>query len=318
MQDFPDFPLGFGAASISGEGRGYGFGKISEQDAIRLVQKAFELGFRVFDTAPIYGFGLSEKRLAKALKEVRGDAFIVSKAGVTWDRNRRVDKCNAPDVVEKMLDQSLQDLAGDSIDLYMIHWPDPRNDIRSAMEVLARRKEKGDIRHIGLCNTFAEDFQRAEEVCSIEAIQDSWNAFSYFETAKRYEFLGERKIWKMGYATLDKGILTGRVDETRQFDDEDCRSWAPWWKNQNHYPKFELVKKLKSILFDYDLNLLDFALHFSRNKYDFIDLPLVGARNIEQLEGVVKSINKNVTKETLAEIEKRWREQGYSEAIVHA
>ena len=82
--------LSFGGASLSGEGKGYGFGAMSDQQAIDLINHALELGITVFDTAPIYGHHLSEIRLGKSLKKKRDDIVLVSKAGVTWHDNGRV------------------------------------------------------------------------------------------------------------------------------------------------------------------------------------------------------------------------------------
>ncbi len=77
-----DWPiLSFGGAAISGEGGGYGFGHISEEESLRLLRCAFDEGVRLFDTAPIYGFGLSEKRIGRAFAKRREDVIIVSKSG---------------------------------------------------------------------------------------------------------------------------------------------------------------------------------------------------------------------------------------------
>ena len=71
-------PLAFGGAAISGEGGGYGFGNISEEKSIELLLQSFDLGCRIFDSAPIYGFGLSEIRMGKAFRQMRDKVFIVS------------------------------------------------------------------------------------------------------------------------------------------------------------------------------------------------------------------------------------------------
>lgn len=311
MQDFPKFPIAFGGAAVSGEGMGYGFGQIDEKTSIKLLQKAYESGIEVFDTAPIYGFGLSEKRIGKALKSVREKVFYVSKSGVTWDQNQRVDINNDPKICQKMLETSLKDLETDCIDLYMIHWPDPRIDIRKSMEYLSRAKENGKIRYIGLCNTNVDDFNKASEIDGINAIQDVWNAFTWKHTMDRYEFLKDKKIYKMGYGTFDKGILTGRVDENRKFEREDCRSWAPWWKKINKKRKFELVKELQEVLHKYEISLRDFALQFSLVKENFLDVALVGFRSIEQLDTGLKSLKNKIDKKVMQEIMLEWMDRGY-------
>ena len=94
LKTISSIPMAFGGAAISGEGGGYGFGNISEADSIELLHMSYDLGLRIFDTAPIYGFGLSEIRMGKAFKEMREKVFIVSKSGVTWGDNKRVDMSN--------------------------------------------------------------------------------------------------------------------------------------------------------------------------------------------------------------------------------
>ena len=71
QKDFNISRICFGGASVSGEGAGYGFGDISKNDSIKLIEESFEVGINIFDTAPIYGFGESEKRIGQALKSKR-------------------------------------------------------------------------------------------------------------------------------------------------------------------------------------------------------------------------------------------------------
>ncbi len=134
--------LGFGGASLSGEGGGYGMGLVSEKEAETLIKLAVDSGINIFDTAPIYGFGLSEERLGKYLPK---NQFIISKGGVDWHENKRVNMSNDPKIISKMLHASLKRLNRDCIDLYMIHWPDPRVDITEPIKVLLKAKEDGKI-----------------------------------------------------------------------------------------------------------------------------------------------------------------------------
>jgi len=296
-------PLAFGGASISGEGGGYGFGNISEGEAIDLLKEAYDLGLRLFDTAPIYGFGLSEQRLGKAFNQNRDKVFIVSKSGVTWHENKRVDMTNKPEVTQKMLEQSLRDLNTDYIDLYMIHWPDANVDIRRPLEILAKAKEQGKIKHIGLCNTTIEDLEKSKEVEKVEVVQSEFNFFQTALAENLFPYLKKHDISFMSWGTLDKGILTGRVDEKRKFDATDCRSWAPWWKNADNKSKFNAMKKIWPLLDEHGHTGLELAL--AHNLYfDEVTSALCGARNSEQLRSLFKALENLPGKELLEEAKK--------------
>lgn len=308
LQKINKIPMAFGGASISGEGAGYGFGNISENESIDLLHAAFDLGIKIYDTAPIYGFGLSEVRIGKAFKNNREKVFIVSKSGVTWHENKRVDMNNDPKIVEKMLHQSLKDLDTDYIDLYMVHWPDSKFDIRKTLEVYAKAIDAKKIKHVGLCNTNLEDLNKAFEVCSIEVVQSQFNFFENQLADELFPTLKDKNISFMSWGTLDKGILTGRVDEKRKFDESDCRSWAPWWKGQDFQSKFDVVKKLKTICEKKNITLSQFALGY--NLSFAIDMTVIcGARNLIQLEDLSKSINNLPTKLMIEEIIKELKNE---------
>ncbi|MFG1591818.1 aldo/keto reductase [Halobacteriovorax sp. CON-3] len=291
----------FGGASISGEGAGYGFGDISKEDSISLLQYAFDRGVKIFDTAPIYGFGESEKRIGEAFKNNREKVFIVSKSGVTWHENKRVDMTNDPVVTQKMIEQSLRDLNTDYIDLYMVHWPDERVDIRKTLEVIAKAKHEGKIKHIGLCNTTPEEFKLASEIDKIEVIQSQFNFFEQDVKNDIFPIIKSEDISFMSWGTLDKGILTGRVTKDRKFDKSDCRSWAPWWKAMDKESRYDIVARMQPALEKHGLSGLDFAIHFNLS-HDELSTVLCGARNHDQLDGVLNSLEKKVTKEMLEDI----------------
>ncbi|MFA6236102.1 MAG: aldo/keto reductase [Bacteriovorax sp.] len=301
LKSISKIPLAFGGASISGEGGGYGFGDISEADSIELLHGAFDQGLRIFDTAPIYGFGLSEERIGKAFKQMREKVFIVSKSGVTWDSNKRVDMNNDPLVATRMLEQSLRDLKSDYIDLYMIHWPDARVDIRRPLEVLAKAKQQGKIKHIGLCNTNISDLEKAVEIDRIEVVQSEFNFFAHNAARELFPYLKTHNISFMSWGTLDKGILTGRVDELRKFDASDCRSWAPWWKNADNKSKFDAMKKIWPLLDKNQKSGLELALGYNLS-FPELSTALCGVRSKTQLSSLFSALDNLPSKELLAEL----------------
>ena len=296
----PVSAIGFGGAAISGEGGGYGFGDMSETEAQTLLGHSWELGINLYDTAPIYGFGLSEERLGKYLPK---DAIIVTKGGVDWHSTRRVNMTNDPKVIEKMFLESLKRLKREYIDVYMIHWPDKNVDIRRPLEILRKYQEKSVISQIGLCNTNLDDLTKARDVAPISCLQSELNVLN----TKAFDDLEVewKKYFSMSWGTLDKGILSGRVTEKRKFDQSDARSWAPWWNKKEVMIKIEKVKRLETILSDYKISLTQYCLHFNLNLYGLSSC-LIGSKTQQDMDDMVAHLQKIPSKATMEEVYKRW------------
>jgi len=298
-------PLIFGGAAISGEGGGYGFGAISEDAARDLLLLAFEKKVRVFDTAPIYGFGLSEQRLGKTFKTNREKVCFISKSGVTWDDKKRVQTSNDIKVTEAMLEQSLRDLQSEYIDLYMVHWPDQNVDIRKTMEVLSKAKRAGKIKYLGLCNTYPEDLNKALEVDRIDVVQNELNVFATWPIENLFPLLKEKNIEFISYGTLDKGVISGSIRAGRQFQDpNDCRSWAPWWKHSDVMKKVEQLAPVLAFLEKKDSSGTHLATSFNLS-FSAVTRILVGAKNEKQLFSLLKVLDEplstDLIKESLAQ-----------------
>jgi len=294
--------LGFGGASISGEGGGYGFGHITEDDALTILRTSFERGITLFDTAPVYGFGMSERRIGKAFSATRDKTVIVSKGGVTWDTSMRIGIDNRPRVIQKMLERSLQDLRTDYIDLYMIHWPDNNIDIRKPMEYLSRVKDEKKILAIGLCNCTLDDIAKASEVDRIDVLQDELNLFNSSTYVTLENTLREEEMGFMSWGTLDKGIITGRVTPDRLFDEVDARSWAPWWKKADRSHKYRTMKRIGDLLRESNHSGLELALGYVLH-FDQVSTALCGMRNTEQLESAIDALNNLPAQDILEEAE---------------
>lgn len=298
VNGFPhDVPvITFGGASISGEGGGYGFGTMSEADSEALLKSAWEAGITLFDTAPIYGFGLSEERFGRYLPK---EAMIISKSGVDWHESKRVNMTNDPAVTEKMLHQSLKRLNRDVIDIYMIHWPDSKVDIRRPLEILIKAKSDGKIKTIGLCNTNPEDLAKAEELTEILVLQSEMNLFNQ----EPFDRLGSS--WKsklsMGWGTFDKGILSGRVTKERTFAKEDARSWAPWWNKKEVLKKIERTESLKKILDEYSISLPEFCLQYSLYYYGLTTC-LIGFKTVRDVVHTTSNLQQNLMRERIEEV----------------
>ncbi|PCI35172.1 MAG: hypothetical protein COB53_11205 [Elusimicrobia bacterium] len=279
--------ISFGGAAVSGEGGGYGFGELSESDAINLLHAAHDRGINCFDTAPCYGYGMSERRFGKAFADRRDKVFLISKCGVTWGEDKKLTNSNEPDVTRRMVEQSLRDLGTERIDLYFIHWPDKKVDVRKTMEVLSEAKRAGKIAAIGLSNFYdVEEIKRAQEVDRIDAFQTQFNLFSPEAAEKLFPFAKEHGIAHMSWGSFDKGILTGRVQRGRKFDDKDFRSRFSDFVSEG---KMRAMDRITPLLKERGFDGRQLALGFIFSHPE-ATTAVCGIRTIEQLETALTAL----------------------------
>ena len=278
--------LSFGGASLGGQGGGYSFGDIEKVSALKLLDRAVDLGITSFDTAPIYGFGESELILGEGLRKHRDKVHIMTKGGVSWHSTKRVNMTNEPKVIAHMLEDSLKRLDLGYIDTYLLHYPDSKIDIRYPLDIIIKAKNKGLVKHIGLSNTHPSDISKAQDICELKIIQSECNLFNN-EFNKLQDSLKHKDLITMGWGTLDKGILSSRVFKDRKYDESDFRSWAPWWKKSDWKQRVSKVNEFKK---KYpELNLMELALSYSLSEVSSI---ICGAKNINDLEQLVSLVDR--------------------------
>ncbi len=202
----------------------YGWGNVSRSEIERAMLRALEIGVNFFDTADTYGLGRSEETLGETLRAHRSEVVLATKFGVrveggktTWD--------NSPAYLDRALAASLKRLKTDYIDLYQVHNLDGITPIPVLMEALIARKEKGDIRAIGLSNVTPVDAP------AFLPYRDHIATFqNHFSLAHRDDEAGMRSIADglaaapLTWGSLGQGILTGKYGADAHFGPDDRRS----------------------------------------------------------------------------------------------
>ena len=165
----PASTIGFGAWAIGG----WKWGGTDEAEAVASIRRALDTGMTLIDTAPVYGFGLSETLVGRAIATRPRDSVVVAtKCGLRWDREsptlhatsegRRIHRTLDRDSMREEIRASLGRLGLDHVDLYQTHWPDPEADMQEVAETLAEFKREGLARAVGFCNSDPGDLQAAK------------------------------------------------------------------------------------------------------------------------------------------------------------
>ena len=169
--------LGFGAWAIGGLGYEYSWGPQDDNESIDGIHRALDLGINWIDTAAGYGLGHSEEVVARALAGWSGTRpYIFSKCGIRWDQQGKIFKVLEADSIRRECEDSLRRLQVDAIDLYQIHWPtDNLADIDAAWGALAKLKQQGKLRYIGVSNFNVAQMRHAQTIAPVTSLQPPYS-----------------------------------------------------------------------------------------------------------------------------------------------
>src|SRR5471032_3276279 len=144
---------------------GWMWGGTDQGESIATIRAALEQGINLIDTAPVYGFGVSEEIVGRAVAPagLRSQAIIATKVGLEW-RDGKVYRNATRDRIMQEVDQSLRRLRTDYIDIYQVHWPDPLVPIEETAEAMRTLYARGKIRAVGVSNFSVAEMQRFRRV----------------------------------------------------------------------------------------------------------------------------------------------------------
>jgi len=305
--------IGFGCWEIGG-----GYGSIEEADFIKAINRALEIGINSFDTAEAYGFGASEKSLAKALGSRRKDAVITTKYGVGYPDAPNYRDSTRKRVMES-IEKSLKALNTDYVDVYLIHWPDRNVPFEEPMRALDDLVKQGKVRAVGLSNFKLNEIEACMKSRRVDVVQYCWNMFDRRMQKEIFPYCRENKIGVMAYGSLAYGMLTGTLSEEKTFEKNDWRSKRGQLGNINlfqhlfgpdHFLKnLRAVEELKGVAKRYNKTLPQLALNWTLSN-PVISTALVGCRNPGEVDDNAGSLGWEISDTDMKEIDAIFAKHG--------
>ena len=281
-------PIGYGAWAIGGGNWEFGWGAQDDDESVRTIERALDLGLNWIDTAAIYGLGHSEEVVARALKNSPQKPYIFTKCSMRWDANRQIYRSLKPESLREELEASLRRLKVDVIDLYQIHWPNPDAEIEEGWETLAAFKEEGKVRYVGVSNFNVEQMKRALRIAPITSLQPPYSLLRRDIEAEILPFCREHNIGVINYSPMVSGLLTGKmtVERIAQMPADDWRKRSPNFNEPKLSRNLELVELLREIGKTHGIEPGVVAIAWTlRNPA--ITAAIVGARRPDQVDGVL-------------------------------
>ncbi len=214
---------------------GWMWGGTDEAESISTIRAALEQGINLIDTAPVYGFGRSEEIVGRAIAgdRLRSRVLIATKVGLEW-KNGKVARNASRARILLEVEDSLRRLRTDHIDIYQVHWPDPRVTIEETAEAMHDLFRQGKIRAIGVSNFSLDQVKRFRSVAPLHVLQSPYNLFERSIEADLLPYCRDHKIATFGYGALCRGLLSGRMQPLTTFNGDDLRRTDPKF----HEPRF--------------------------------------------------------------------------------
>ena len=304
--------IAFGAWAAGG----WMWGGTDYKLSVRAIESAVDSGMTTIDTAPAYGFGLSEKIVGDAIKGKRDKVQILTKYGLRWDTDKgkfffpsvsnegkpvRMYKYASKTNVINECEESLQRLGIDYIDLYQIHWSDPTTPIEETMEAVELLIQQGKIIASGVCNYTADEMKRADQVVSLASNQVPYSMVKRDIENEVVPFCLKNEIGILAYSPLQRGVLTGKITHDYQFNKGDNRQNLPYYQGDNLDTINQFLQKIKPIADDRKMSLTQLVINWTL-KQPGITCVLVGARSPEQVDENIKAAGFDLTEQEMKTI----------------
>src|SRR3984885_11227438 len=222
---------------------GWMWGGTDRRESIATIRAALHQGINLIDTAPVYGFGVSEEIVGEALEGARAEAVIATKTGLEW-RDGKVYRNATRARIMKEVDDSLRRLRTDYIDIYQVHWPDPLVPVEETAEAMRSLYEMGKIRAIGVSNFTVDQMARFRQVAPLHVLQPPYNLFERAIETDILPYARANDIATLGYGALCRGLLSGRIQPNTTFDGDDLRRIDPKFQRPRLAQYLQAVRQL--------------------------------------------------------------------------
>ncbi|MFJ4668366.1 aldo/keto reductase [Kitasatospora purpeofusca] len=298
LRDLDVSRIGLGAMGMS---HGYTGAGTDDEQSVRTIHRALELGVTLIDTAEVYGPYTNEELVGRALKGRRDQVVLATKFGLISHTGRDGGTDSSPASIRAAVEGSLSRLGSDHIDLYYQHRVDPGTPIEETVGALAELVVEGKIRHIGLSEAGPDTIRRAHTVHPITAVQSEYSLFTRDPEARVLPVLRELGIGFVPFSPLGRGFLTGAIRSRADFDATDFRADNPRFTEDNFQHNLDLADRVAVVATEIGATPGQVALAWLLAQGDDI-APIPGTRRVARVEENTAADALHLTDEQLARL----------------
>ncbi|MFP4010648.1 MAG: aldo/keto reductase [Spirochaetaceae bacterium] len=283
------------------------WGPVDDEQSVRALQAGLDAGINFIDTAPAYGAGHAEEVVGRAIKGRRDKVVLATKVGIIRTKDDFIRNLKA-DSVRQEVDDSLRRLGVETIDLYQIHWPDPKTPMDETMGELLKAREAGKFRYLGVSNFNIDQMEELRRLGEIVSLQPHYSLLKRDIEGKVVDYCVENDIGIVNYGTLAGGILTGKFREIPEFEEGDNRAkFYPWFKEPVWSKIQSVLDVMSTIAKERGVSVAQVAINWTVRQRG-ITSSLVGAKTPEQAAANAEAGEFALSKEELDRIEAAYKQ----------
>jgi aryl-alcohol dehydrogenase-like predicted oxidoreductase len=281
------------------------YGEADDEESLRTISRALDLGCNFLDTSDLYGPHTNEELVGRAIAGRREEAFVATKFGIKIERGeggppkRSID--GSPGYVHRACQGSLERLKTDHIDLYYQHRVDPNTPIEDTVGAMAELVADGKVRFLGLSEASAETIRRAHAVHPITALQTEYSLWTRDVEAQILPTLEELGIGLVAYSPLGRGFLSGRFASPEELDEDDFRRHGPRFTGENLRENLKLAERVKELAAEKGVTPAQLALAWVLHRGRHI-VPIPGTKRVSYLEENLAAADIELTDEEVERI----------------
>jgi aryl-alcohol dehydrogenase-like predicted oxidoreductase len=271
--------IGLGCMSMSGV-----YGPGDDAESVRVIQRALDLGMNFVDSSDMYGWGHNEELIGRAIQGRRAQVMLTTKFGQVRSPDGKGNLVDGrPAYVREACDASLKRLGVDEIDVYYQHRVDPKVAIEETVGAMARLRETGKVRALGLSEAAPDTIRRAHRTHPISAVQTEYSLLYRSPGEETLAVCRELGITFVAYSPLGRSLLTGTIHGSADLPEGDRRRQHPRFQDQNLDHNVKLVRRLEEMASEKGVRVAQLVLAWLLARGNDV-LPIPGSKRLVHLE----------------------------------